>query len=501
MDGKQSFWTRLTDLVTGSPERLSAPPAEALRVTERGLRLPLDGHTYEVTMGERRLHVSPDLALSGDDEKAAHDLMVFYPERFFGHIGRFARLVPWETLTINPGADGPEPLFTSPNDALRSSVRLRHEGDTLVLKATPEPAILVAALAGGAAGNRVLAERRRTLPRIAAIYGARLAPFEPEVALALLERVNRLMEGEAYRSVASDGRPAGIVELPADKTPIVVGDLHGRVDNLLSLLVQNSFLESLEKEQAALVFLGDAVHPEGPDALEDMQGSMLIMDVILRLKLRFPDGVFFLLGNHDSFSAELMKDGVAQGMLWERWLREQRGEAYRDAMQRFYALCPLLLVSDGLVACHAGAPRMSYSRQMLVNVSQHPTLLYELTWNRQKTRGQAGGYTGADVRRLFQVLGVADDSTFVVGHYPRSESGSVWLDAGGIPHHHVLVSSRPTEVAVLTRVDGEFVAQTYTPERLIPLLNAAAVQQHEGLAGAAGGAAAAEPRQVSGGGA
>ena len=501
MHGKQSIWTRLTDLITGSPERLSAAPVQALRVTERGLRLPLDGQTFEVTMGKRRLHVSPDLALSGDDRKAVHDLMVFYPDRFFGRIGRFARLAPWETLSINPSADGPEPLFTSPNDALRSSIQLRHEGDTLVLKSTPEPAVFVATLAEGVAGNRILAERRRALPRIAAIYGARLAPFPPEAALALLERVNRLLEEESYRPAGGDGRPGGIVELPARKTPIVVGDLHGRVDNLLSLLVQNSFLESLEKEQAALVFLGDAVHPEGPEALEDMQGSMLIMDVILRLKLRFPDGVFFLLGNHDSFSAELMKDGVAQGMLWDRWLCEQRGAAYRDAMQRFYTLCPLLLVSDGLVACHAGAPRMSYSHRMLVDVGKHPTLLYELTWNRQKTRGQAGGYTGADVRRLFQVLGLPDDSTFVVGHYPRSEFGSVWLDAGGIPRHHVLVSSRPTEVAVMTRVDGEFVAQTYAPERLIPWLNAAAAQQHAGLVRAGGGeAVAAELHQVPGGG-
>jgi len=101
-------------------------------------------------------------------------------------------------------------------------------------------------------------------------------------------------------------------------------------------------------------------------------------------------------------------------------------------------------------------------------VRQHPALLHELTWNRQKTPGHAGGYTGSDVRRLFRVLGMPDDSTLVVGHYPRSQTGSVWLNAGGVTRHHVVISSGHDEVAVLTRVDGEFVAQTYAPERLLP---------------------------------
>jgi len=477
MHDKPSFWARVADLITGSPEPMSAPPGQPLRVSERGVRLALDGHTFELTMGKRRLHVSPDLAVAGGERGTGHELMVFYPDRYFGRIGHFARLAPGAALTINPNADGPEPLFTSPNDALRSSIRLRHEGDKLALKATPEPEVFVMALDDGPAGNRILAERLHSLRRIGEIYGGCVEPYAPEAALRLLKEVNRQMEAEPYRAVSSDGRPGGIVELPAQKTPVVVGDLHGRVENLLSLLCQNNFLESLEQEQAALVILGDAVHPEGPNALEDMDSSVLIMDVILRLKITFPTGVFFLLGNHDSFSAELMKDGVAQGMLWDRRLTELRGEAYRDEMQRFYDLCPLLLVSDGFVACHAGAPRVSYARQTLLDVRQHPALLYELTWNRQKTPGQAGGYTGADVRRFLQVLGAPDDSTLIVGHYPRSETGSVWLNAGGIEDHHVLVSSRPGEVAVMTRVDGDFVAQTYRSERLIPWVDQAALEQ------------------------
>jgi hypothetical protein len=476
MHDKRSFWARVADFITGTPEPVSVPVARAVRVTERGVRVPLDSDTFEVTMGERRLHVTPSLPVDGAGGKV-HELMVFYPDSYYGRIGHFAHLAPGATLDINPNAHGPERLFTSPHDALRSSVRFRHEGDSLVLKATPEPKSFVARVAEGPDGNRILAARRRALRRTGEIYGGILEPLAPRGALDLLRRVNDLMEREPYRREADDGRPGGIVELPAHKTPIVVGDLHGRVDNLLTLLSHNAFLESLEKEQAALVILGDAVHPEGPDDLQDMHGSVLIMDLIFRLKAAFPSGVFFLLGNHDSFSAELMKDGVPQGVLWDKCLTELRGHEYRDEMQRFYTLCPLLLVSDDFVACHAGAPRMGVTREMLVDVRQHPALLYELTWNRQKTRGYAGGYTRTDVRRLLQVLGLPDDATLVVGHYPRSATGSVWLNAGGIADHHVMISSRPAEVAVLTRVDGEFVPQIYASEQLIPWLNEAAMDQ------------------------
>lgn len=445
------------------------PVTQAVRVTERGVRLPLDGRTYEVAMGARRLQLSPDLTVAGED--GARALLVFYPDRYYGRIGHFTRLVPGTTLTINPRADGPEQLFASPTDALRSRVHFRHEGDSLVLKATPEPETMVVAVDEGREGNRILADRRRALAAVGEIYGGILERLAPDAALALLGRVNRIMEREAYRDEASDGRPGGIVELPANKTPVIIGDLHGRVENLVTLLSHNDFLEGVQKEQAALVFLGDAVHREDADALEDMDSSVLMMDLIFRLKVAFPGGVFFILGNHDSFSSELMKDGVPQGMLWERHLLRLRGEEYRDEMQRFYSLCPLMVASKRFVACHAGAPRITYNRQMLLDVQQHPALLHELTWNRQKTRGFAGGYSGADVRRLYQVLGLPEDSTFVVGHYPRSETGSVWLDAGGISRHHVVISARHDEVAVVTRVDGEFVAQTFASERLIPWLD------------------------------
>jgi hypothetical protein len=128
--------------------------------------------------------------------------------------------------------------------------------------------------------------------------------------------------------------------LPRGLIPIVIADMHAQIDNLLTVLTQNAFLEALEDGTAALVILGDAVHCEVDGQLRAMESSMMLMDLIFRLKLRFPEQVFYVRGNHDSFSEDLAKDGVPQGLLWARELSELRGAVYQRAMGDFYRCCP-----------------------------------------------------------------------------------------------------------------------------------------------------------------
>ncbi|MES9814554.1 MAG: metallophosphoesterase, partial [Candidatus Thiodiazotropha sp.] len=107
------------------------------------------------------------------------------------------------------------------------------------------------------------------------------------------------------------------------------------MDNLLTILSHNEFLEMMGDGKAAMVFLGDAVHSEMDGKLAEMESSLLIMDLIFRLKLWFPQQVFYVRGNHDSFSEEIGKDGVPQGLLWAKEVKRVRGEAYKKAMEYF----------------------------------------------------------------------------------------------------------------------------------------------------------------------
>jgi len=279
------------------------------------------------------------------------------------------------------------------------------------------------------------------------------------------------MEHEPYRLQTDDGRPGGLLRLPGRPVPVFVGDLHACIDNLLVILTQNGFLEGLLAGSVMLIIVGDAVHPDTPGHEEEMDRSMLLMDLIFRLKLRFPERVFYLRGNHDDFAEDINKGGVPQGLLWERALCDERGVRYRDAMQRLYDLLPYVAVSNRYIACHAGAPTMKASRKDLIHVRDKPKLEHQLTHLRLRKPNSPIGYGLADVRRLRRRLGVQPNTPFVVGHTPLSVDDTLWLNAGGIENHHVLFGANPDCVGVITRPRNKLVPITYPTEPLLPVFN------------------------------
>jgi hypothetical protein len=47
----------------------------------------------------------------------------------------------------------------------------------------------------------------------------------------------------------------------------------------------------------------------------------------------------------------------------------------------------------------------------------------------------------------------------------------VWINAGGIPHHHVLFGANPKTVGVITRPAGQLLPLIYPVEPLLPVYN------------------------------
>ena len=94
------------------------------------------------------------------------------------------------------------------------------------------------------------------------IFGGPIQLLPRDEALPLIAQVNEVLRQEVHRPRDDRGLPGGVLALPQELTPIVVADLHAQVDNLLTVLSQNAFLDALEAGSAALVILGDAVHCE-----------------------------------------------------------------------------------------------------------------------------------------------------------------------------------------------------------------------------------------------
>jgi hypothetical protein len=130
-----------------------------------------------------------------------------------------------------------------------------------------------------------------------------------------------------------------------------------------------------------------------------------------------------------------------------------------------------VVLARDFIACHAGPARRKISREILVDARQFPDIVHDLTWNRIRTPAFPAGYTGSHVRQFRKGLERDTDTPFLVGHHPCSADGTLWLNAGQINQHHIVISSRPDRVGIFTGIDGEMVPQIYPVEDLLAWLN------------------------------
>lgn len=475
MKAKRSFLAGLRDRLGGGSEDVELTPGDRLRLSGKGLRAPCEATPYSIEMGKQTVHVCPDRPLAAGDQHTPTDFIVFDPDLYYSGISHALRLKPGETLAIDHREEHQRQVFAHQRDTFRRHLQITHDGQALIFRdPISELGTYLSIVSEEQEQSRRETRREGFLQRILEIYGGPLEQLPPDIALESLKEVNRLLKKDPYRRQDSLGNAGAVVELPPHLTPIIVGDLHAQVDNLLKILTENAFLDGMQRNEAALILLGDAIHPEAEGKLSDMDSSVLIMDLILRLKQTYPGQVFFVVGNHDSFSPDVMKGGVPQSVLWEKRVRQLRGEAYCQELALFYRQSPLLVISDDFVACHAGPPRSRVSLDTLVEARQFPDLVHQLTWNRIKTKGWPLGYRHSDVKRFRKSLGFDENMPFIVAHYPQSREGTMWLNIDQIPNHHILYSARDEQVGLFTRVGGELVPQIYPAESLLDTINARA---------------------------
>ncbi|MGI9287717.1 MAG: metallophosphoesterase family protein [Pseudomonadales bacterium] len=470
---KQSIWKNIRSYFQPDCETIVPQKLQKLRLTGKEVRVPIDGFpVFEIQLGKQIVHLQPDPGLRTNGGNLPYDFILFDPQRYANGIAHLQRLAPGTTLSIDSDVEHQQYVFSLPREAFRRHFSVSHEGDALVFRdPISELGTYVSLIGSEPQESRPINRRVRALLQVKEIFGGALETLSPAAANATLMQVNQLLAKDAWRQLDGFGNPGGVVELPEQLTPIVLGDLHAEVDNLLKILSENTFMECLQQGKAALILLGDAVHPERPESAASMDSSLLMMDLIFKLKLRFPKQVFYIIGNHDSFSHDLMKLGVPQGLLWEKHVTQTRGEEYRAALELFYRQSPLAVVSRDFIACHAGPVRAKCSLQTLINIRQFPDMIHEITWNRTRSSRFPTGYTGSDVRRFRKSLQVEHNTPFIVGHYPRPGGGTLWSNVDNIQQHHVVMSCRPDCIGLFTRVDGKMVPQTYPTEALTEWLN------------------------------
>jgi len=422
----------------------------------------------------KALHLYPEPALNnGNDGVTTNNYILFDPDTFYSEICGFYRLQDDDTITLGGGDPEQQAILNIPPKTPARKLSIGNEDGWLTFQSPiPDPSPSIAPLLQDKKVRRVVDWRQNKLRRLREIFGDPIALLPPDEAIALLQEVNEILEHEKYRPRDKDGRPGGVVALPDKSTAIIVGDLHAKADNLLVVLSQNNFLEALDAGRATLVILGDAVHPEGDTALDEMESSMLIMDLIFKLKIRFPKQVFYLRGNHDSYTEEIAKHGIPQGLIWEKTLKKQRGKAYVKEMRRFYELLPYVVFSKHFVACHAAPPVSSTSLDKIINIRKNPKLYKELADNRMRQANRPSGYTKSDVKRFRKCLDLAKKTPVIVGHTPLDVDDTLWENVGEIENHYIVYSSDSRWVGMMAQIGDRLYPFRYPVESMMSIINA-----------------------------
>jgi len=462
----------LKSIFTPSPQCKEIKLTESLKLCKESVRISVDDCPIDISFmdTDKPLQLVPEQFISDIKNIDKPALLLSNPSYNHNHIGAFIRITEGDHLIIGGEDEKQHVLFKHPDKIAPRHLAITHEGDTLVFKELIGKQGVVLSPVTDDSWNTTK-ERIHNLREIRRIFRGPIQLLPAEQALHDINKVNKLLEREPMRPMNENSMPGGVVEIPNKMIPIIIGDLHAQVNNLLTLLTQNSFLEMLSEGKAAMVFLGDAVHSEMDGHLNEMESSLLMMDIIFRLKLWFPQQVFYVRGNHDSFSEEIGKAGVPQGLLWAQNILKVRGKEYKKAMDRFYELLPYVALSKDYAACHAAPPRATITVDMLINIHKYPGLINEITCNRLYRPNRLGGYTKGDVKRFRKALKLKGKAELFVGHTPLTRHDTLWLNVGGIEHHDVVFSGNTPWVGVFTRVKDQMIPLQYRSESLLEILN------------------------------
>ncbi|GAB1483622.1 hypothetical protein MASR2M78_24380 [Treponema sp.] len=282
---------------------------------------------------------------------------------------------------------------------------------------------------------------------------------------ALVEKAIEVSAQWPGRAKDDEGSPGGLILLPKELRPIIIGDLHGNLQNLKAIMADRDNKADLDAGKALLIFLGDSVHDDRTGHMREMEGSVAILEYILHLIVDYPKNVYYIRGNHDTFDHRLRKSGIAQGIEFRDALVAAQGEEYAVAIGKFFESLPLFIIADAFAITHAGPPRGGLVREEIINIKKYPEKYHQLMWNRvNEYHGNPSPkeYGEKDLRLMLELLDLPADLPFIVGHNPLWNDGNktgVWMNVIGIKNHHILYSGSGSRAPYFTLEQGKLVVK------------------------------------------
>jgi diadenosine tetraphosphatase ApaH/serine/threonine PP2A family protein phosphatase len=191
----------------------------------------------------------------------------------------------------------------------------------------------------------------------------------------IVERAIDLLRGESGR-LGNLNVSERLVKLEPLGEALVIGDLHGDLESLVSILKSSGFTQKMTKRKdATLTFLGD-YGDRGAHSAE-------VYYTVLTLKLAFPEQIVLLRGNHEG-PEDLMASPHDLPMQFQYRFKENWKTAYSKIRELFAYLYNAVLVEERCLMVHGGlSPNINSIRDLAHANMTHPEqeFLEDLLWS------------------------------------------------------------------------------------------------------------------------
>jgi len=468
-EAKPSLLARFRKFLSGIPSSERITLDSTPLTLSANVRIARRAEPFKLVLGTAILEFHPDLPITGIEKGSSMEWIIHPGCAFYDTVPKFIRIRPGEAIILGRSDELQTRVFGFDTSVADRHVKVfNRKGDLIFQPLEPELPTSISEIDQPTA---VWSARRDNLLRLPDVLGCALDQFESEQALDMIREVNAIIASEAYRSLNDDGEPGGIIQFPGDMTVVIMGDIHARADNVLRVITEGGMLAALESKEACLVFLGDMVHSQESDELEDMASSVFILDLFCMLKRRFPENVFYVHGNHESFSVDVGKGGVPQGMLFHSYLKKLRGKVYVSEVEKLFDGLAFVVQGDDFAACHGAPVRTKVNLNVLINIRRYPGIQSELVWNRLRQGNRPTGYSKGSVKRFRRTLNLPKHAPLIVGHTPQSDEDTLWLNVGGIEGHHIVYSAHMHRLAAMVMSEGQVTPLEFVPEAALAFLN------------------------------
>ena len=201
------------------------------------------------------------------------------------------------------------------------------------------------------------------------------AAVQSEGFVKIVENVLDLLRGESGK-IGNLTISERLVKLEPLGEALVIGDLHGDLESLITILKSSGFTRKMSaSKDATLIFLGD-YGDRGAQSAE-------VYYTILKLKLAFPEQVILLRGNHEG-PEDLMASPHDLPLHFQYRFKENWATSYGKIRELFAYLCNAVLVEERYLMVHAGlSPRINSIQDLAHAHTTHPAqeLLEDLLWS------------------------------------------------------------------------------------------------------------------------